>query len=796
MANLEVHGYPLSAAGSSLLLSYRSELSDLLAVLKIVTDSVQIDSTSDVIVHYEHIIALLDDLLTSRLKNQLPLIEPPSSTTESERQLETYYKTEVLERRPLAKGITDNLTSLRALRNRTSSLTELNELMVNSATGYTWWVLYNDEVLGQELDLREAASKYVTVETSNIEVIENQIVGRTESEADVTLAEKIAQLEIEFFWFGEIRREQVVTKRLKGKHFTNIQIPIIMSGRTKNIVQVWTVPTDVLNQLNLLGYGDSPIDELLQDRTVTSIDTDDPVTIANFLRPLQELLESESSFGKLIGENPRYSQPSAWVGQTLNVDLAEDRIDFQSLADEVSNIGSTFRGTVLPGNLQDDGLIAIALIEECFSTMNLTVTDLHDKIVPFLQESGYFLTYLLGSMGGNFPESLIGRVMGAEIQNGQKQDTFEELLRYLGGAVTRTKNVTDYDITGYIMPNGTRTIFKTEGAGSGEGTLMSPEGLPLVIKTVTLNWISGGGTLEMRDNGDGGFYLEGVAKASTGTISLSITITDIHAGDLLRFDDTGLIGGPVILEATLSTTPSAQQFTIVTTGTDPVGDTSQNLIDTFNNQGLAVTATRVENVVTLIANDKGSQNDAVTMFASNTTGFVLSNNTMVNGLTGRSGDGDPANSTIDYTTGTIVLNTGTQPPDTDTRIELSYTYDIIGEQGSEYFKSISKTTRYLIEVLGRIQQVIQFVDTTLSSVGTMNVNQSIAATITESVTMLVFIEGLVSKILSTLVGILKVTDTQLITLGETVQNTYNSGINSGISSLDLLRKQNTLIYGL
>lgn len=83
------------------------------------------------------------------------------------------------------------------------------------------------------------------------------------------------------------------------------------------------------------------------------------------------------------------------------------------------------------------------------------------------------------------------------------------------------------DITNTV-PDGIIVIWKTAGAGVGEGTINVPANLPLDAGTVTISWTSGAVAKSQTDDGAGGFAGDGNPAGSsidydTGAIVLDTT---------------------------------------------------------------------------------------------------------------------------------------------------------------------------------------------------------------------------------------------------------------------------------
>lgn len=120
-------------------------------------------------------------------------------------------------------------------------------------------------------------------------------------------------------------------------------------------------------------------------------------------------------------------------------------------------------------------------------------------------------------------------------------------------ATTGGTPVVGEDITN-TPPDNVIVIFKTSGAGVGEGTINYPANLPIIPGTVTINWTDGGAQT-MTDDGAGGFV-----GASGNPAGSSI---DYNTGEIV-FDATG------------NAPDAATTITIDYTGTTP-GDIATNL---------------------------------------------------------------------------------------------------------------------------------------------------------------------------------------------------------------------------
>lgn len=95
-------------------------------------------------------------------------------------------------------------------------------------------------------------------------------------------------------------------------------------------------------------------------------------------------------------------------------------------------------------------------------------------------------------------------------------------------------------------PDTVITVWKTAGAGLGEGSLLVPANLPIQPGSVTLHWISGGLPSSQVDDGAGGFTGDGNPALSsidyaTGAITLDTTPLAADLVTTITIDYSGVV---------------------------------------------------------------------------------------------------------------------------------------------------------------------------------------------------------------------------------------------------------------
>jgi len=156
--------------------------------------------------------------------------------------------------------------------------------------------------------------------------------------------------------------------------------------------------------------------------------------------------------------------------------------------------------------------------------------------------------------------------------------------------VTTGTDYVDEDITN-TAPDGVIVIWKTAGAGMGEGTIDVPANVPIEESSVTIKWTSGAAEKTQTDDGAGGFAGDGTPGSSTidyetGAITLDTTgdipdgassITISYTADITEGDVASNLSDAIDDLPGYSAAPAAAVVT-VTGPTGPVGNDALFLV--------------------------------------------------------------------------------------------------------------------------------------------------------------------------------------------------------------------------
>jgi hypothetical protein len=219
------------------------------------------------------------------------------------------------------------------------------------------------------------------------------------------------------------------------------------------------------------------------------------------------------------------------------------------------------------------------------------------------------------------------------------------------------------DITN-TPPDGAITIWKTSGAGIGEGTVNYPANLPIIPGTFTVWWTQGGGgSYGLTDDGAGnlkyGASIGGTIDYQTGEMSFDTTVTPGGApgvGTLIRVDYSSAV-------------QAAARFTFDGLIKHTKREREQaNITPTDNTIVIWKTAGAGPGEGTLAVPGLLPIRPGTVTLTWRNTGFAVlrQNDDGAGGFTatGEAGatPGNPAGSSIDYTTGAITLDcTGAAP---------------------------------------------------------------------------------------------------------------------------------------
>ena len=144
------------------------------------------------------------------------------------------------------------------------------------------------------------------------------------------------------------------------------------------------------------------------------------------------------------------------------------------------------------------------------------------------------------------------------------------------------------DITNTV-PDGIIVIWRTAGAGAGEGIINVPGNLPLTPGSVTIHWLTGAAGMSQTDDGVGGFLVGGDGTPGnstinyvTGAIALDTTGDIPDAFSAITTDYTALTAGDTatLLAAAITALPSftATALAAVVTVVGPAGPSGNNLL--------------------------------------------------------------------------------------------------------------------------------------------------------------------------------------------------------------------------
>lgn len=213
------------------------------------------------------------------------------------------------------------------------------------------------------------------------------------------------------------------------------------------------------------------------------------------------------------------------------------------------------------------------------------------------RDGGAVVETHMGRVGYTTPPVPVGAAATIVVDNTAIVDG---TLLYLGDyaleagvdfATTGGTVVVGEDITN-TPPDNIIVIFKTSGAGGGEGTINYPANLPLVPGSVTITW-QDGGAQTMTDDGVGGFLGASGNPAgssidyTTGEIVLDTTGNAPDAATAITIDYTGTTTGDVAVNLAAAidalpdfAAPVPGASTITVTG--PAGPTGNELrLDAF-----------------------------------------------------------------------------------------------------------------------------------------------------------------------------------------------------------------------